>query len=247
MRPAFAPRPMPLGNFLAFICHPDGWGMDHAALHGDDFDEVLASIPMEADSWHIYAKETGRIVAGSNPEKDRTYEPDPGGRAVILQHSDRESESDWGAWSIERSVDNLDEAIEYAENHSEDSLIQVLDFENSSVRYFDGSEDRVIPSLEQLKNYESDLAEWLLEQQALGLEVGGKEDVVTEARASALMGSSVLPSNWADLSDEELRVAVEKAEAHITATTGKTPLELKQSKEAAEELLDEHGSQAVIE
>lgn len=235
--PDFIPSPTPLSAFVAFVLTPGaGWGAELAAIQGDDFDDVLAAIPPDVVAWHIYARDTGYVVAGSNPEHDRTHPgtaqedgDDPEGphdrapvdKLVIF----RRREDAWGAWCAALTTDNP-LAVRDGD--------QILDTVSSTVITGSGVA-RVIPTLDQLAEYEGVVAEWQMEEEARGRPQ--QVDPAVEARAKVFMQQAVLPEGWESLPTDALRKVVEDAEKAVFEATGKTPEQIRAERELHERAL----------
>lgn len=228
--PPFLPEQRPTGQYLLFVLTPGaGWGAALAACHHDDFDEILAAIPMEGQPiWHVLDLATGRICGSWNRELD---EPWPGVRRAngelpttealraIFSAGERwvedllhfePADDSWGALCANitrRGGDAVAESWVLGGR-------QVIDT-RSSVLYVNGAPALVIPAFADIVAYQQVVAEWAVEHAGDVDDAQppeGSEGSAADSEAARFMSGSPLPENWQELSNDELRTIIEAAE-----------------------------------
>jgi len=236
--PAFSPAIQPTTRYLGFVLDraTPGWGAASIMLQDDDFDDLLAAIPMDCAAWHIVDRAAGRIMAGSDPNTDKLHKPFPrlarNHLGDVIETHDRDASEAarlgagpdwthrywtfvarkgvWGAWTASGTSEDVLTAIRAGRASGADW--HVLDTETSTVgATHEGPGIRhVIPSIVQVLAYEQEVAAWRIARIA---ETGGP--VITEDDALTLewAQSGTLPEGWQDLPTDELRALVEKHEA----------------------------------
>lgn len=227
--PAFQPKPGPVGRYLLFAIMPGRkvWGGLTAQLHDNDFDRLLVGIPDDNVGWHILDTYTGRINAGSDPDKDRTHPPIPPFGTNFVELDDAtwlaaikagerwcgryilfdKSHPGWGAWQA--ACHNTVGAFNVS-----GLGVHVLDMDTSGFVGFAGEGDTIIPSMGQVEAYRHELLEWQLEN----MPGGGAPDIdQMDAKSIQYMSGGVLPEGWENLPTDELRAIVEAAEADLAA------------------------------
>lgn len=198
--PPFVPKPAPVGRYLLFVLTPGiGYGAKLAACHADDLDDAIEAIPPGPGLWQIFDLNLGRIVASSDPEIDREHTPIPGEGGIIVF---AERTDAWGAWCAERRATMIGTAGQWLQT-------------SNAIVCENGEPAAIVPSLEQIKEYQDFLSTWVLEQYGQGNEVTLPDADATDLEARNWSGAGILPPNWSELPTAELAAIVEQAEARL--------------------------------